>query len=366
MNRRDSLIHVRVTNKCVAAIIFAALTGCTLVGPKAVLSGRMAYIEAITETNNQQLLMTFVHNRYEESHTLLAVSSVTANVRVSSQAAIQAGFGDSDNYDGNLVPFSGGFLYEENPTISYTPVTGEAYLNQLTSPLPLSVFAQITQSLPRPETAYTMLIASVNGIRNPAFLHGDQQADPRFERVASLITELGQEHCLHWVNDTAPPAVIGLAIKGSAACKKQADELLELLQIDRPVQQRGSIFIPVTTTPTGRDSTGIVLTMRTLLSLVEIMSAAVEVPPEDNSSGVATEFPRLGIAGEDLHIRYSTSRPESAYVAVEHRDGWFYIDERDFTTKRYFKLLGSLWSAAMAKSLNAAQSGPVLTVPVSR
>ncbi len=356
----------RISGTFIAGMVFTVLAGCTAVGPKAVLSGRMAYIEAINETNNQQLLMAFVHNRYEESNTLLAVSSVTANVRVSSQAAIQAGFGDSDNYDGNLVPFSGGFLYEENPTISYAPVAGEAYLNQLISPLPLSVLAQITQSLPHPETAYNMLIAAVNGIRNPAFLHGNQQLDPRFERFASLMTQLGHEHCLHWASDSGQPAASELTIGGAAACDNKTHDLLELLELDQPVQPGVPVSIPVTQTPTGSTSTGIALTTRTLWNLVEIISAAVEVPPEDTVSGAASDFPKAGNAGRDLRIRYSTSRPDSAYVAVEHRDGWFYIDENDLATKRYFKLLGSLWSAAMAKSLNSAHARPVLTVPVSR
>ena len=61
----------------------------------------MAYNEAITKTNNQLMLMVFVHNRYEESNHLLAVSSVTANLSMSSGATIQAGCGDSDGYDGN-------------------------------------------------------------------------------------------------------------------------------------------------------------------------------------------------------------------------------------------------------------------------
>jgi hypothetical protein len=39
------------------------LSGCTVVGPKSISSGRLAYNEAISETNNQQMLMVMVHNR---------------------------------------------------------------------------------------------------------------------------------------------------------------------------------------------------------------------------------------------------------------------------------------------------------------
>jgi hypothetical protein len=53
-------------------------------------------------------------------------------------------------------------------------------------------------------------------------------------------------------------------------------------------------------------------------------------------------------------------------VAVPFRDGWYYIDERDLVTKRYFKLMGSLWTTTMADATAKTSAAPVLTIPVSR
>ena len=329
------------------------------------MSGRMAYNEAITETNNQQMLKVFVSNRYEDPNSMLAVSSVTANVSLSSSARVEAGFGDSDNFDGNLAPFSGGFVYEENPTISYVPLAGERYMRQIMSPLPLSVVMNITRSMPHPETAYNMLIASVNGIRNPAFLYDDQQVDPDFERFVSLITRLDRAHCLHWVGDTEQTGVMDLVIETAAPCDQPGVDLLNLLGIRERATPGTPVSLPVAPSRASRDPSVISLVTRNLWSLVDILSAAVQVPAEDATNGTATSFPKLGAVGEELEIRHTRSRPETAYVAVEHRDGWFYIDDSDFVTKRYFKLLNSLWSAAMANSLGTSQSAPVLTVPVS-
>ena len=36
---------------------------------------------------------------------------------------------------GNIVPFSTSFAYEENPTISYTPIDGAEYVRELLSPI---------------------------------------------------------------------------------------------------------------------------------------------------------------------------------------------------------------------------------------
>lgn len=343
------------------------LIGCATIGPESIRSGRMAYNEAITETNNQQMLMVFVHNRYEESNHLLAVSSVTANVSMSSRATIQAGFGDGDDYDGNLVPFSGGFIYEENPTISYTPVTGETYLRQLTSSVPLQLLAQTTQSFAQPEYAYRALLSSVNDIRNPSFLFGSQQDDPRFDHLVTLMVELTHLHALHWMQQPGNPSDMSLVITPpTTEAANSAKKLLALLGLPDEIAQKQERIIPVFTAGQKTSAGGIIVRTNTILNFVEILSAAVQVPPQDELDGIAASSPRPGRAGRDIQIRYANSRPESAYVAVEHREGWFYIGHRDLATKRYFKLLGSLWSAAMSHAIGATSSTPVLTVPVSR
>ncbi len=47
-----SIIRKLVT----AGLLGCPLAGCTVVGPTAIRSGRLAYNDAINETNNQQLL----------------------------------------------------------------------------------------------------------------------------------------------------------------------------------------------------------------------------------------------------------------------------------------------------------------------
>ncbi len=234
------------------------------------------------------------------------------------------------------------------------------------SPVPIAVLAEITRSLPWPEFAYAMLIESINGIRNPAFLYGSQQDDPRFERVVALMMELTNGHCLHWTRDPNNAEAAYLVIESEASCAESTSELIGLLGITQPAKRRGRIAIPVEESLDAADSGGISLITRTLWSQVEILSAAVEIPAAHEQAGEAAPTPRPGRAGRDIKIRYSDREPEHPYIAVEHHNGWFYIDRQDIETKRYFKLLSSLWSAAMAKSLVGNPSAPVLTVPVSR
>ena len=342
--------------------LITTLAGCTIAGPGAIRSGRLAYNEAIRETNNQQMLLVPVHNRYEESNQLLGVASVTANVSVSSRAQFEAGLGSSDNYEGNLVPFSGGFIYEENPTISYKPVSGEAYIQQLMSPIPVSIFAQISRIPTDPAFVYSMMVSSINGIRNPAWRYDDQQDDPRFDRVVALMVSLQRQQSLEWVSESS--GELGLLFRNPHS-DARVNELLDLLGIEQKPSTTASLTLPVTLS-LGGDTDGIGITTRSLWDLIEILSSAVAVPAEDMSSGRAASFPDPGRAGRALSIHYSDSQPEDAYVAASFRDGWFYIGDTDLETKRYFKIMGSLWSAAIAKSLGEGAASPILTVPVSR
>lgn len=350
-----------------ACVVGSLLAACTAVGPSAIRSGRLAYNEAITETNNQQMLMVIIHNRYLEQGSLLAVASVTANVRVATEAGVQLGFGNNDNYSGNLVPFSASSIYEENPTISYTPVAGQQYLHQLTSPVPLATLAQLTGTLAEPAPIYTALVSSVNGIYNPDFLFSSTEPDPRFSRFITIMTELTQMHRLHWIEDLQHAGKFSIIIDHYAPTyTDRVDELLGLLGLPATKKHSPPVVLPVSLALDGRGTDGIGMTTRSVLRMVEILSAAVELPEQDQDNGSTVNYPPPGMLGKELRIRYSKAKPDRAAVAARHRDGWFYIDDSDQATKGFFRLLGALWSVTMAESAAKGAAAPVLTVPVSR
>jgi len=361
--KANSRLHLTPT---IACLLCCLLMGCSVVGPQSIRSGRMAYNEAISETNNQQILKIIVQDRYEERGSLLAVSSVTANVKISSRANIQAGFGSIDNYQGNLVPFSGGFIYEENPTISYMPVDGESYLRQLMAPLPIALLAQLSRNLSASKGSFYTLVSSVNGIYNPSFLHGNEEIDPRFDRFATLVAELTQAHRLQWAEDSGDEGKFTLVIDQSDPVNAgRARELQELAGLPTTGPSTDLLTIPVSLAWHGSAQGSLAITTRSVYELVDILAGAVDVPERDLADGVARRPAKPGLAGSMLRVHHSDSRPEHAYIAVAFRDGWFYIDDRDLVTKRYFKLLGALWSSTISDS-TARHQAPVLTVPVSR
>lgn len=98
--RKDRRI-MALTSLC---LILFTLSSCSMVGPRAISLGRAHYNEAISKTEDKQMLLWIVKGRYGETSSLLAVNDVAANVRFSTNAAIQAGFGPRENYEGTSYP----------------------------------------------------------------------------------------------------------------------------------------------------------------------------------------------------------------------------------------------------------------------
>ena len=354
----------RPTTACVLGCLLAS---CTVVGPTAMRNGRLAYNEAIIETENQQMLLLVVRSRYGERSNLLSVASVTANVSITASTGVELGFGDDDSYAGNLVPFGAGVTYEENPTISYTPVGGERYARQLMSPVPVGALAQLTGTRINPELIYNTLVASVNGIRNPDFLAKPTEADPRFSRFVTIMTELKRTHHLRWIEDSEQAGRFSLVIEHYAPdLAAEVQELLRLLGLSAPQQSSSRIVLPVRLALQGHEAGEVALDTRSVYDLLEILAGAVDVPERDRASGVAMDYPPPGAAAAELRIRWTEAEPDTASVAVHYRGGWFYIDDRDQSTKQFFRMLGTLLSVAMAEGNGTGASAPVLTVPVSR
>ena len=187
----------------VLGTILGVLCGCAMVGPTSISLGRADYNEAINKTDDAQMLMSIVRGRYGETFSLLAVTGVAANVRFGTNAGINVGFGPDENYAGNLVPFSGGFAYEENPTITYAPVQGEQYVRQLLSSIPLDILLLILRSVPEPGHILTLLVNKINDLQNPNFLPTPSaEPDPRFMRHVELVTELRKAGVAAWVLDS--------------------------------------------------------------------------------------------------------------------------------------------------------------------
>jgi hypothetical protein len=65
-------------------------------------------------------------------------------------------------------------------------------------------------------------------------------------------------------------------------------------------------------------------------------------------------FPRL------ITVRQGPTRPDDAFVAVQYRGRWFWIEDRDAQSKAILSVLMLMFSLTESPQ---AQSAPLITIP---
>jgi hypothetical protein len=61
-----------------------------------------------------------------------------------------------------------------------------------------------------------------------------------------------------------------------------------------------------------------------------------------------------------MRILSSPQRPDDAFAAVSYRQTWFWIDDRDFASKRLFSFIMFLFTLT---DTGDKQGAPIITVP---
>lgn len=367
-----SVVRLRTALIVVAAL---GLSSCAVVGPQGISAGRGSYSEVINATEDEQLLSAMVRMRYDESFGLLSVASITANLRFSAQAGANFGVGPSSSYAGNLVPISVGVAYEENPTISYTPMSGEDFARRMLAPLAPGELLLLSSASRHPGRVFTLGVSRINGLGNPLLSGKPPSRD--YLRFLEIYESLRVQGVLEYVEapegtaeaETERRPEYYWDIHGYAASHgDEVRELLDLLGLE--VRVDGSpILLPVRDA-VGSSTSAIHVHIRSAYQMLELLGTGIEIPSAHLEAGIVAEEPvvwpgkRPFLRIKSSETNWWTSRPEGASVAVRFRDRWFYLADTDVESKRSFWFLRTMIGMRMANP-GASQQAPILTVPVN-
>ena len=343
------------------------LAGCQTLGPTALGVGRGAYNEVIARTSSEQTLGLIVRLRYSDPIGLLMVSSVTAGLKFSAQATGQAGFGPRANYAGNLVPLSAGMGYEDSPTISYTPVDGQAFLREWLAPVTLETLALVLQGAARQDVLIVLLVERMNGLSSSASATVEERT--AFQRAATLLAEFRDLGVASWAQQSGAAGRYELILSHySPSHISEVQELLRLLDLKGDPARESVIRIPVALGVKEADFDGLAVQTRSVAEILLTAAAWVEVPSEDVVAGVveagADSSAASGTMRPILKIHSSRNAPDRANVAVQHRGSWFYVDDADLASKRMFHRIQMLFLTRLSEATRGTQTTPLLTIPV--
>jgi hypothetical protein len=335
-------------------------------GPGAIVRGRGLYNEVINDTNNEQTLEQIVRARYGEPSGLLSVTSATANLRANATTNAEFGIGPSSNYKGALVPLSFGLAYEENPTITYTPVQGERYAKALLAPIGLDMLTLLAGIEHAPVELISILVKEVNGLQNP--LYGPPESRAGFEESIALLQRLQFAGQATWTSTSTKKEGFALVIHDYAPGNRAVvRDLLTRWGLSPSLGRADrDIVLPLNLAIGRAKKPELNVQTRSVYDLIELAASAVEVPPEHAALHLADPaLDSVSAMRGLLRIQSSSTHPSpDVLVAVRHRGYWFYISADDGQSKLAFRLLQTLIGMRLVEG--TPQTTPTLTIPASR
>ena len=116
-----------------------------------------------------------------------------------------------------------------------------------------------------------------------------------------------------------------------------------------------------------KNDTEIAMLTRSMLHIMIELATGIDVPPEHVIEG--RTVPSLGQEVQSttglmqpIKIGYSLKKPDNAFTAVKYRDYWYWIDDRDFHSKRLFAFVMILFSLS---EKGGSKDLPVVTIPAN-
>ena len=340
-------------------------TGCLhpKVGPQSLPRDRALYSSGLADSWKEQMLLNIVKLRYVDAPTFIDVGSIVSSYTLS-ETATAAGTIVPGTSGSNAAIGIGG-TFSNSPTITFTPLTGSKFIQGLLTPLPpTAVFNAIQNGTP----AHLILLStviSINGWKNQqATLDGIKPADPEFDRVRELMRKIqlsgGVRLYVKPEANKEPASILALR-RTNIDPETLADirELRRLLKLNPDAEEFTLVQAPVSSS-----DTEVAVLTRSIISLMQNMAAQVEVPSEDLAKNYA--FPGYETMGNIpdtdrmIRIRSAKQKSNEAFVAVNYRNTWFWIDDSDLRSKLEFLQLMNLFTMA---DTAPRENQPVVTIP---
>lgn len=402
-----------------AGVLFCG--GCSF-GPRTVYSGRLQYNEAVKTTSEQQLLLNIVRLRYTDSPSSLALSSIADQRELVGSLGLvpffaSAGAGDVGSYRSSVLP-SATFTGTTRPTLSYTPMDDQEFTRRLFTPISLEGTAYLSKTTWPISTVFRLYLENLNWVSNAETASGPTPDDPpeyadflsgvealqrlQDRKLIALFQQQSEQTIASGKSSEDLNASDQLeAIKQGHRIQTESDGAWKILRIEKkPVLRVGSIdpwdedfqtfcqnfklnpelrsfelsADAVDPFYAGMPPSGLEkldLETRSLLQVLFFVAHGVEVPAEHSASGIA---PSTGFSGEAafdwsrvmhglIAIKHCKGRrpPACASVAIQYKDYWFYIDDRDRNSKATFCLLLEVSRLELNTPEN---TGPMLTLPL--
>lgn len=337
-----------------ALVMGLMISSCKSMGPKTIPPDGFNYNQRIADQENEQMLLNIVRLRYQEMPRFLNVASVINTY------SLGGNIGANGNINSLPNTLSGGVggNWSDRPTITYTPMSGQAFSQSLLTPLPPSVIFFLIQSGWSAERLMRLTNSVINGIHNEIGTPGERrQSDPEFKELLEILHQLQRAGSLgmHFGGDwpKVDVDVIFPETVRTDSIRMAIQRFKELLNLEPDI----NVFdIEYGVIHEKRDH--IVVQTHSILEMMANISWYIEVPEEHISEG-RTHSTFQPDAADLIRIQVAATKPREAFLSILFKDHWYYIDDRDVDSKNTFTIMQILLS--MAKD-GSGSVGPLISI----
>lgn len=366
-------------SKIVAIVSFffhLFLVGCSSIGPDKIHADRYNYGKAISDSSKSQLLENLVRLRYADTPVFIDVGQVVSGYSLQRQVNASA----TGVVGAVITAISGSASvnYNDNPTVTYSPVVGEQFAQLFISNIPPGSILSAMQSGFSAEGIIRLAVQSINGVKNQR-VQGAltasiiKKADPDFFSLIdyfSAVQEAGdfgvranEKGKIHMILRNTPSYGGTASYKNNNSGSAIAG-LKRILHLDQSVNEFNVVFGSIP-----RNKREIAIDTRSMYEVLRELSLGIDVP----ETHIFEQRVAL-ISGNDLdsstksrddliRVKSSEERPTNAYVSINYNDYWFWIDDTDRRSKLLFSSVLLLFTFVQPASKAVA---PVITIPTTR
>lgn len=335
--------------------------GCTRIPVETMQATATDYNEALQRASQEQLLLNLARLRYHEPPFFMEPSAVSAQLRRNAEISASAGISDGVVTE-RSAGLGGRLGFAEQPTLTFVPLRGEAFMARFLSRLDLSTLILLYHSGWDIERVFRLCVDNLNEVVNvtgaTGSLKSPRQSHDRFRSLMRLLRRLRLEGAvdLGYVGtSTATAPVIALSRTSPSARRFRG-----LLKLD---PARTTYRLELGTLAEARDPGAVVVGTRSVMGILFFLSRGVDVPDADFAqvSGNRPIAPPVDSPHPSLfRLRVSDIEPQTQPLRTYYRGHWFYIDDADRSSKQTLTLLSQLFSI---QSGAASALAPVLTLP---
>ena len=362
------------TLRWVLCLPIVVATGCGSIGPGTVTRDRLDYAESVGDSWKTQMLFNLVKLRYGDIPVFMDVGQVVAGYSVQRSATANASFntfnqGPPPNSITGVLGATAGIIYNDSPTVTYTPLAGERFARTMMATMPPTSIMNVLQSGFPVDTVFRLAVQSINGIDNRRVGGGTARTDvrsanPEFYVLLEQLDRIQNAGDLGVrVGPKGDTLTLIFRSSPSAAVNQAVRNVRSILKLDPNATEYRIVFgtVPV-------DNKEIALLTRSIFQVLLDIASTIVVP--DTHVTELRVWPtdagapgREGSIGPLIKIMHSSDRPPDAFVAIPYHGHWFSIDDRDIPSKTLFSSIMMLLTFVETGSKDIV---PVLSIPTTR